>query len=115
MRPVMKRNCRHHLVAALVVILGVFALNNVAMAAAKHTHHDGKQMLGEKFKTEGHHVIDKKGDYTTSVEVKSGKVAGIHVQHATKGEVEVKKYKTHKKMARVRAHSVYASFRTVQD
>jgi hypothetical protein len=66
----------------------------------KGNHHNGKDMLGEKIKTNGQHVIHKKGDYTAAVQVQDGKVAGMKVTHATKGDVPVTKYKTTKKMAR---------------
>jgi hypothetical protein len=87
------------LLTAIVVVVGMFALTNVAFAAPKANHHDGKQMLGDKIKTNGNHVIHQKGKYTTTVEVKDGKVAGVHVKHAKKGDIPVKKYKTNKKMA----------------
>jgi hypothetical protein len=102
---------------ATVVIFGLFALGDAAMAAPKakrHNHHDGKQMLAEKLKTDGHHEIHRKGLYRTSVEVKGGKVAGVHVKHDTKGDIPVTKYKTHKKMAQAGAHVVYASLRSAQ-
>ena len=78
-------------------------------AHGKSNHHNGKDLVGEKIKTNGRHVIDKKGDYTAAVDVQSGKIAGMHVSHATKGEVPVKKYKTNQKMAEKRGHIVYAS------
>jgi hypothetical protein len=78
---------------------GVAKEKGMAKAKGKHEHRNGKQLLGEKIKTNGHHVLDKKGDYTTSVEVQNGKVAGVHVKHAKKGDIPVKKYKTNKKMA----------------
>jgi hypothetical protein len=87
------------LFTAIVVVLGLFALADPAVAASKAEHHNGKELLGEKIKTNGQHVVDKKGDYTALVEVKDGKVAGVHVKHAKKGDVPVKKYKTNKKMA----------------
>ncbi len=43
-------------------------------------------------------MLDKHGDFTATVEVKNGKVAGLHVR-GKKGDVPVKKYKTDKKMA----------------
>jgi hypothetical protein len=69
-------------------------------APKKVNHHNGKELVGEKIKTNGNHVIDKKGDFTTSVDVQGGKIAGLHVKHAKKGDVAVKKYKTDKKMAK---------------
>jgi uncharacterized protein with FMN-binding domain len=100
--------------AAFVVILGLFALANFAVAAAKANHHDAQQLLGEKIKTNGQHVIDKKGAYTVSVEAKNGKVAGVHVKHAKNGDVPVKKYKTDKQMAQAGGHIVGASFLSAQ-
>ena len=67
--------------------------------AKQGNHHNGKDMLGEKVKTNGRHVVDKKGDYTAAVDVQNGKVAGMKVTHAKKGDVPVTKYKTSKKMA----------------
>jgi hypothetical protein len=79
-------------------------------AAHKMNHHDGKKLLGDKVKTNGTHELDKKGDYTTSVDVRDGKIAGVHVKHAKKGDVPVKKYKTNKKMVQAdRPHFVNAS------
>ena len=75
-------------------------LNAQKKAKAGH-HHNGQQLLGDKIKTNGNHVLHKKGDYTTSVEVKNGKIAGVHVNHAKKGDVPVTKYKTHKKMVQI--------------
>ncbi|MEO6596348.1 MAG: hypothetical protein ABIP94_16485 [Planctomycetota bacterium] len=68
-------------------------------AKKEHRHHSGKDKLGAKVKQNGNHVIDKRGDHSVSVDVKDGKVAGMQVKHAKKGNVPVKKYKTTKKMA----------------
>ena len=65
-----------------------------------HNHHDGKQLVGDKIKNDGRHEINKKGAYTAAVDVKNGKIAGMHVKHDTKGEVPVKKYKTNKDMSK---------------
>ena len=65
----------------------------------KAKHHNGKDLVGDKIKTNGHHVVDKNGDYTAAVDVQSGKIAGMKVNHAMKGDIPVKKYKTTKKMA----------------
>jgi len=106
------------LFTAMVVIFGLFALGAAAVAApvAKHhNHHDGKQLVGDNLKHDGHHDIDHKGKYTASVEVKNGKIAALHVKHSEKGNIPVKKYKTHKKMAQAaRGHIVYASFVAAQ-
>jgi hypothetical protein len=106
-------NRMQHLLTTIVVILGLLALASAAGAAPKVNHHNGQQLLGQKIKTNGNHVIHTKGSYTTSVEVKDGKVAGVHVKHAKKGDVPVKKYKTDKKMARVDGHQ-YGSVVLVQ-
>jgi hypothetical protein len=111
----MNQNRLQYLLTAGVVILALCALGGTAIAAAKGNHHDGKQLLGASMKKDGRHVLDKKGHYTTSVDVKGGKVAGVHVKHDTKGDIPVKKYKTNKKLAQVNAHVVYASYRPVQD
>ena len=97
----MKRAQRFVIVAIVAMLAVVYAASAApkGKGKGKHEHHNGKQLLGEKIKTNGHHVIQKKGDVTTSVEVKDGKVAGVHVKHATKGDLPVKKYKTTKKMA----------------
>jgi len=87
------------LLTGILVTLGLFALSLPAVVMSKVEHQNGKQLLGENIKSNGNHVIDKKGDYTASVEVKDGKVAGVHVKNAKKGDVPVKKYKTNKKMA----------------
>ncbi|HLY17227.1 MAG TPA: hypothetical protein VKR61_08375 [Bryobacteraceae bacterium] len=105
----MNANRKHYLLAAAAVICGVFAPSGGALAAAKANHHDGKQLIGDRVKTDGIHEIHKKGDYTASVEVRNGKVAGVHVKHPTKGEVPVKKYKTNKKMAKAGGTSIYAA------
>jgi hypothetical protein len=102
------------LLTAIVVILGLFALALPAVAMDKVDHHNGKQMLGENIKSDGNHVIDKKGAYTASVEVKNGKVAGMHVKNAKKGDVPVKKYKTNKNMAQVAGNHL-ASFLLQED
>jgi len=107
-------NRTRRLLTSIVVIFGMVALGGAAVAAAKqHHHHDGQQLLGEKIKTHGNHAIHKTGNHTVSVEVKDGKVAGVHVKHAKKGDVEVKKYKTTKKMVQQDGLR-YASFLLTQ-
>jgi hypothetical protein len=109
----MKINRKQRLLVAAIAIGCICALSGYALAApnkAKHTnHHDGKQMVGEKLKTDGHHEIHQKGKYHTVAEVKGGKIAGIHVRHEQKGDIPVTKYKTHKKMALVGGQTMYAS------
>jgi hypothetical protein len=95
---------------ASVVVLGLVALVSAAgAAAAKANHHNGQQLLGDKIKTNGNHEMHKKGDHAVSVEVRNGKVAGVHVKHAKKGEVPVTKYKANKKLAQAEGLR-YAAF-----
>ena len=65
----------------------------------KAKHKNGKQLLGEKIKKDGKHVLEMKGLHTISVDVKDGKIAGMSVKHSKKGELPVTKYKTKIKMA----------------
>jgi hypothetical protein len=113
----MRMNRIPRFLPAIVALFALSVVGNAAVAVvakAQH-HHDAKQLVGDKLKTEGHHDIDHKGKYTTSVEVKGGKIAALHVKHSEKGNIAVKKYKTHKKMAQnTGAHLMYASFRLAQ-
>jgi hypothetical protein len=69
----------------------------------QHKHHNGKDLVGDKIKTNGKHKFHEHGKHTAFVDVKGGKIAGVTVTHAEKGNVPVKKYKTTKKMAEVPA------------
>ncbi len=89
---------RSAVVAALAMLMFVFGAVAVAKVK-KHNHHSGHNAVSSKLKKDGTYQIDKKGKHTVSAEVKNGKVAGVHVKHATKGDVAVKKYKSKKKMA----------------
>ena len=104
-------NHQRRLFTVSVAALGLSAIVSGAGAAdkdngkgkakgkGKANHQNGKQLLGEKLKTNGKHVLRKKGAHTASVEVKDGKIAGMKVKHDKKGDVAVTKYKTTKKMA----------------
>ena len=103
---------RRYLVTILAVISFIAMVGSAdaqgkgkGKGKGKHNHFSGKQLLGDKIKTNGNHVIHKAGKYTTSVTVKEGKVAGVHVKHSEKGDVPVKKYKTTKKMATKKGES----------
>jgi hypothetical protein len=94
---------------AILAVVGLVAMAGSADAQgkgkgkgqgkAKHNHLSGQQLLGDKIKTNGNHVIHKNGKHTVSVNVKDGKIAGLNVKHSEKGDVPVTKYKTKKKMA----------------
>jgi hypothetical protein len=105
------------LLPATIAFLGVLALGNsavAAMAKVQH-HHNAKQLVGEKLKQDGHHDIDHKGKFTTSVEVKGGKIAALHVRHSERGDIPVKKYKTHRKLAENQSpRAIYVSYRLAQ-
>ncbi len=109
---------RNRVLAAIVIVFSLLAIGNVAFAvvAKKQNHHDGHRLVAAKLKADGHHDIEKKGHYTASVESKGGKISAFHVAHDTKGQIAVKKYKTHKKMVQATgAHLTYAAFALPQD
>ena len=118
-------NPKRRLFTASVGILGMSALVGGAMAAGKDddknkgkgkgkaNHKNGKQMLGDKIKSNGNHVLETKGPNTVSVDVKDSKIAGMRVKHSKKGELPVTKYKTKTKMASADVLQ-FASMRPVQ-
>src|SRR5258708_10639974 len=59
--------------------------------AKQHKHKDGKALLGDKIKQNGRHKIDQNGKYSTCVETHNGKIRGVSVNHADKGNVPVTK------------------------
>jgi len=110
----MTRTYRLWTTVIAVTALVAFAGPGVGPALAKaHKHHSGQQMLGNKIKQNGDHVIDKVGEHTVSAKVTNGKIAGVNVKHSKKGDVPVKKYKTKKKMAQTDGIS-YASYTLAQ-
>ena len=92
-------NSTRRLVLTAIASAGLVAGAGPAFAKKKHDHQSGKDLLGEKVKKNGKHVLHKKGPHTVSVDVKEGKIADMSVAHDKKGNVPVKKYKTNKKMA----------------
>jgi hypothetical protein len=112
----MNMNRTKRLLTLLVVVLGVFALAGAGFTAPKANHHDGKQLLGDKIKDNGHHELHKNGKYTVGVEVKNGKVAGVNVKGPKGEDLPVKKYKSNKNMAMGEMiGNQRASFLLVQD
>ncbi len=101
---------------AVFAALALAVAGNAAVPVKAQHHHNAQPLVQDKLKHDGHHDIDHKGKYTTSVDVKGGKIAALHVKHSEKGEVPVKKYKTNKKMAHDTAtgHLMYTSFRVAQ-
>ncbi len=100
-------NHTRRLFTTSVALLGMSAFISGAGAADKGNgkgkgkahHQNGKQLLGDKLKTNGKHELHKKGPHTATVEVKDGKIVGVTVKHAKNGAVAVTKYKTSKKLA----------------
>lgn len=109
----MQINRRTMLAAFAAASLPAFTAQ--AFAKGKANHHNGKNLVGDKLKTNGNHVIDKNGPHTVSVDVKDGKIAGMHVKHDKKGELQVKKYKSSKKLAQARSGFVQVGYMQVQD
>lgn len=62
----------------------------------KAKHQNGKNLVGDKIKKNGQHKIHDNGKHSAFVDVKDGKIRGVKVKHAEKGDVPVKKYKTKK-------------------
>jgi len=117
-RRTMKMNRRQVLLTSVVVLLGLIAVSVATVAAPKTNHHNGQQMLGERIKTNGNHVIHKNGKHTVSAEVKNGKIAGVTVKNDKNENVPVKKYKTTKKMTELMDAangSQHVSFLSAQD
>jgi hypothetical protein len=106
-------NPKRRLFTAGAAILGMAAFAGSAVAAdkddskgkgngkgkGKANHKNGKQLLGDKIKKNGKHALETVGPHSVSVDVKDGKIAGMHVKHSKKGELPVTKYKTKTKMA----------------
>ena len=105
------------LLAPLFVVLGLVMADGSALAQPKdkaqdrkeqggakpkekkqHKHMSGKDMVGDKVKKDGTHKLHENGKHTASVNVSKGKITGVKVRHAEKGDVRVTKYKTTKKM-----------------
>jgi hypothetical protein len=84
--------------------------------AKQHKNMSGKDLLGDKIKQNGNHKLDAHGKFTASVDVSNGKIAGVKVKHAEKGDISVTKYKTTKKMAAGPTNGImYASLLLAQD
>ncbi len=62
-------------------------------------HQSGKNLLGDKIKKNGSHKLQDHDKFTATADVSNGKVKGIKVKHAERGDVQVTKYKTTKQMA----------------
>lgn len=81
----------------------------------KAKHQNGKQLVGDKIKSNGRHALERKGEVSSEVDVKDGKIAGFHAKHAKKGELAVTKYKSKQQMARADALAGEPRLLAVQD
>src|SRR5580700_5782500 len=81
---------------AAVASIGVLGFSRLAFAA--HHHQAGHQLLGDRINIDGKQELHKRGDHTIYAHVKGKKVSHVSVTHRTKGEVQVKKFKTNKKL-----------------
>jgi len=99
-----------NVIVTLIAAVGLIAIDGAARAQPKdkdkkeqkvkeRKHQSGKDLVGEKIKKNGKQQFHKNGKHTSFVDVKDGKIHGVSVKHAEKGNVAVKKYKTDKKMA----------------
>ena len=95
--------------AVFFAVLGLAAVDGSALAQSKdkdkekkvkqHKHHNAKDLVGDKVKKAGRHKFHEHGKHTAFVNVnKSGKITGVSVTHAAKGNVAVKKYKSKTKL-----------------
>jgi hypothetical protein len=87
-----------------------------ASHAKQHKNMSGKDLLGAKIKQNGNHTLHQNGKFTASVDVANGKISGVKVKHAERGDVAVTKYKTTKKMAAVSTQGILlATYQLAQD
>ena len=82
--------------------------------AKKQKHHSGKDLVKDKLKANGKHKFHENGKNSAFVNVTNGKIAGVSVTNADKGELPVTKYKTTKKMARGSTAEVLPASHRVQ-
>lgn len=124
------------LIAASIAILGLIAVDGSALAQPKDKkdkdraeqgdpkgskgdktdkekklkkvkHVKAKDLVGDKIKKNGKHKFHESGKHSAFVNVKDGKITGVNVSHAEKGNVPVKKYKTTKDMSQAQAGSIH--------
>jgi hypothetical protein len=104
------------LMLSAAVGLSAFISPVFAVPVKAQHHHDARTLVADKLKQDGHHELDHKGKVATSIEVKNGKIAAFHAKHSEKGDLAVKKYKTHKKVVQTSSapHLVYAAYHLAQ-
>ena len=60
--------------------------------ARVHKHVYGMDLLGDKLASNGDQKLLVQGKFAISVDIRSGKIAGLKVRHTDKGDVPVTKY-----------------------
>jgi hypothetical protein len=109
---------RFRFLAATLAMLAMIAMGGSAFAGppkdkGSKQDHQGKEqgkakgrknvsgvdLLGDKLKHNGVHKLQDHGKFSADVDVSNGKIAGVRVKHAERGDVPVTKYKSTKKMA----------------
>jgi hypothetical protein len=95
-----KVNALRRLTLVLMTLAAFVFVVGQALAAVKaHHHNSGHSLAAQHLTTPGVHQLDHKGKHTVSAEVRNGKIATFKVQHETRGNIAVKKYKSRQKMA----------------
>lgn len=85
--------------ASVVAGSGVTLAQKKEKKEKKKNHKDGRAVLGGKLKQNGKHKIDKAGRIDVSADVKNGKVVGLTATDPGKGNLQVRKVKSKKKLA----------------
>src|SRR5882762_10492971 len=62
---------------SVLALIGAVAF--VSTAFAKHQHHNGQQLVGNKINTNGKHELHKVGEHAVSIQVANKKIAGVTV------------------------------------
>ena len=86
----------------------VIATTRAAFAKQEH-HKNGHDLLGGGLKQNGKHQIDKIGSAAVTAEVSNGKVVTMTATDPQKGNLPVRKLKSHKKMASLATSVLLAS------
>jgi hypothetical protein len=101
-------------ILASVAAIAIAAASRVALAKKQKKHQNGRALLGDKIKQNGKHKLPKAGKVDVSVEVRNGKVAGLTAAHPTKGNLQVRKVKSRKKLAETAPTVILAGMKLAQ-
>ena len=95
---------------ALGMIASVSTIGASGVALAKEKHHlNGQALLGDKIKQNGKHKLHTAGKVDVFAEVNNGKVVGV-----TAPGMQVKKVKSHQKLAETTPGLILASLQLAQ-